>query len=392
MEVEEGLDTGGLRRPRCAIGPDDQLDELRARLVAGAPTCWSSTCGAGLGDARPAGGRGHLRRQDRRPTELRARLVPARPRRAPRGAPGRGLDHVPGQAAPGPSHAPSAPDGDGPGGRRRRDGAATELAASCSRRASRRWTPWPGPRRRAPARASGCDVSARPARLGPGHRPRRRPRCPVRIDHDGAYANLVLPELLAAAASTTATGRFVTELVYGTTRMRRACDFAGRPVPHRARSSRRVRTLLRLGAYQLVSPGHGPPTPRWATPSGGAAAGPRPGQRRAAQGGRQPGHAGPTTPPSLSYPDWIVDAADRRPRRRRRPGRPRRHEPRRRRSPRATTATSRTWHRSGWPPRRRRPGGAGRRPVRRPRRQGHPRWRPPGPTWWPPTSARAGPA
>ena len=46
-----------------------------------------------------------------------------------------------------------------------------------------------------------------------------------RIDHEGAYANLVLPGLLAGSQLDARDRAFVTNLVYGTTRMRRACDF-----------------------------------------------------------------------------------------------------------------------------------------------------------------------
>ena len=71
-----------------------------------------------------------------------------------------------------------------------------------------------------------------------------------RIDAGGAYANLVLPELLRRSSLAGRDRHFVTELVYGTTRMRRACDhlvdrFLTRDV------SPRVRSVLRLGAYQL---------------------------------------------------------------------------------------------------------------------------------------------
>jgi 16S rRNA (cytosine967-C5)-methyltransferase len=71
-----------------------------------------------------------------------------------------------------------------------------------------------------------------------------------RIDTDGAYANLVLGAMLDRTGLTDQDRRFVTELVYGTTRMRRACDalidrFVTSP-PDPA-----TRTLLRLGAYQL---------------------------------------------------------------------------------------------------------------------------------------------
>lgn len=71
-----------------------------------------------------------------------------------------------------------------------------------------------------------------------------------RVEHDGAYANLVLPPMLASGQLSAADRRFATDLVYGTTRMRRACDalvdrFVTTP-PDPA-----TRTLLRLGAYQL---------------------------------------------------------------------------------------------------------------------------------------------
>ena len=72
-----------------------------------------------------------------------------------------------------------------------------------------------------------------------------------RIEGDGAYANLVLRTMLDRSGLTDQDRRFATDLVYGTTRMRRACDalvdrFVTSP-PDDA-----TRTLLRLGAYQLV--------------------------------------------------------------------------------------------------------------------------------------------
>jgi 16S rRNA (cytosine967-C5)-methyltransferase len=73
----------------------------------------------------------------------------------------------------------------------------------------------------------------------------------LRIDHDGAFANLLLPRLLDRSGLSDQDRRFTTELVYGTTRMRRACDALvdrfcmTQPEPD-------VRTLLRLGAYQLA--------------------------------------------------------------------------------------------------------------------------------------------
>lgn len=76
----------------------------------------------------------------------------------------------------------------------------------------------------------------------------------LRIDHDGAYANLVLPAMLGRSNLGEQDRRFATELVYGTTRMRRACEalverfVLTEPDPE-------VRTLLRLGAYQLAFAG-----------------------------------------------------------------------------------------------------------------------------------------
>ena len=78
-----------------------------------------------------------------------------------------------------------------------------------------------------------------------------------RIDHEGAYANLVVPQLLANSKLDQRDKAFTTELVYGTTRMRRACDFAIDRFVLTAPSAE-VRTLLRLGAYQLVFAGVAP--------------------------------------------------------------------------------------------------------------------------------------
>jgi 16S rRNA (cytosine967-C5)-methyltransferase len=71
-----------------------------------------------------------------------------------------------------------------------------------------------------------------------------------RIDPGGAYANLLLPELLARSGLAPRDRHFVTELVYGTTRMRRACDFLVDRFLTRDLDPR-VRNALRLGAYQL---------------------------------------------------------------------------------------------------------------------------------------------
>ena len=49
-------------------------------------------------------------------------------------------------------------------------------------------------------------------------------QCLQRIDHDGAYANLLLQSELGRSGLSERDRGFVTELVYGTTRMRRGCD------------------------------------------------------------------------------------------------------------------------------------------------------------------------
>ena len=71
-----------------------------------------------------------------------------------------------------------------------------------------------------------------------------------RIDHQGAFANLVLDGELKRSDLDAQNRRFVTQLVYGTTRMRRSCDFLVDRFAMRDIDPP-VRTLLRLGAYQL---------------------------------------------------------------------------------------------------------------------------------------------
>jgi 16S rRNA (cytosine967-C5)-methyltransferase len=72
----------------------------------------------------------------------------------------------------------------------------------------------------------------------------------VRID-SGARANVELPAMRAASALDERDRGLVTELVYGTCRMRRACDWlVDRHV--RGRTDAEVRAALRLGAYQLA--------------------------------------------------------------------------------------------------------------------------------------------
>lgn len=128
----------------------------------------------------------------------------------------------------------------------------------------------------------------------------------VRIDTGEAYANLVVPATLARSGLDERDRRFVTEMVYGATRMRRALDAV--LAPHLQRDVEPVvRAVLRLGAYQLVYMGVAP----HAAVSATVAAAPKRAQgfvnavlRRVSEAG-PPAFAGAAE--RLSYPDWIVD-------------------------------------------------------------------------------------
>lgn len=72
-----------------------------------------------------------------------------------------------------------------------------------------------------------------------------------RIENDGAYANLVLGPALDASELSEQDRKFTTELVYGSTRMRRACDAIVDRFAHSS-PDEQTRSILRLGAYQMV--------------------------------------------------------------------------------------------------------------------------------------------
>ena len=127
----------------------------------------------------------------------------------------------------------------------------------------------------------------------------------MRIEH-GAYANLVLPSLLGSSGLSTRDRAFTTDLVYGTTRMRRACDWLIGPHVHRPLDDD-VRSALRLGAYQLAVAGTSPHAAVAATVD---AAPPRArglvnAVLRKVASALPP--AWPDEATELSYPDWIVE-------------------------------------------------------------------------------------
>jgi 16S rRNA (cytosine967-C5)-methyltransferase len=125
---------------------------------------------------------------------------------------------------------------------------------------------------------------------------------------DGARANVVVPELLAGDALDQRDRALVTQLVYGTCRMQRACDWLlDRHV--RGRTDPEVRAALRLGAYQLAWMR----TPRHAAVSATVAEVDGPGRtmvnavlRRVAEDVEAGPLRWPDPATALSYPDWIV--------------------------------------------------------------------------------------
>src|SRR5256885_13736737 len=72
----------------------------------------------------------------------------------------------------------------------------------------------------------------------------------VRVDEEDAFANLLLPGMLDRSKLPARDRALVTELVYGTLRMRRACDWLIDRFVERD-LDRPTRNLLRMGAYQL---------------------------------------------------------------------------------------------------------------------------------------------
>ena len=126
-----------------------------------------------------------------------------------------------------------------------------------------------------------------------------------RIERDSAFANLALRAALDDSELDERDKALVTELVYGVTRMRRACDFLiDRFISKKLHPD--VRTILRLGTYQLHwmnIPDHAAVNasvslaPKWATGLCNAVL------RKVAKETID----WPTKAIEYSYPDWIVE-------------------------------------------------------------------------------------
>ncbi|MGI8684839.1 MAG: transcription antitermination factor NusB [Acidimicrobiales bacterium] len=125
-----------------------------------------------------------------------------------------------------------------------------------------------------------------------------------RID-EGAYANLVLPGLLDASPLDRRDRAFTTELVYGSTRMRRALDFLIDRLVDRPLDAD-VRNILRLGAYQVAflrTPAHASVSATVDLAPDRARGFVNAVLRRLS---REPAPRWPDPPTRLSYPDWVV--------------------------------------------------------------------------------------
>ena len=125
-----------------------------------------------------------------------------------------------------------------------------------------------------------------------------------RID-EGAYANLVVPAVVGRAGLSERDGALITELAYGTTRMRRACDHLIAPFLQ-GPIEPEVRAALRLGAYQL----NWMEVPAHAAVSTTVACAPTRARGLVNAVLRRVAEAEVTWPDpatELSYPDWIVE-------------------------------------------------------------------------------------
>ncbi len=126
----------------------------------------------------------------------------------------------------------------------------------------------------------------------------------LRIEVDGAFANLVLPGLLDASGLDERDRAYATDLVYGTTRLRRACDWSADRFVQRDLEPE-VRCAVRLGVYQLLSG-----TPAHAAVGETVAVAPLRARGLVNAVLRKVAGAPPVWPDDatrLSYPDWIVD-------------------------------------------------------------------------------------
>ena len=130
-----------------------------------------------------------------------------------------------------------------------------------------------------------------------------------RIEEEGAFANLVVPSMLDRSLLSRSDRAMVTDLVYGTTRLRRACDaLVDRHITSPPDAA--TRRILRLGAYQWGWGG----VPAHAAVHETVALAPRRVRgfvnavlRRTVEGAPPSEIIWPSAASQLSVPDWIFD-------------------------------------------------------------------------------------
>lgn len=132
----------------------------------------------------------------------------------------------------------------------------------------------------------------------------------MRIEEGGAYANLVLGPLLERSGLDTRDRALATELVYGVTRMRRACDWlVDRFVTGSRPLDPPTRAALRIGAYQvavLAQPAHAAVTTAVAVAPQRSRGLVNAVLRRVASDHAENGAEYPGPAVALSYPDWLI--------------------------------------------------------------------------------------
>jgi 16S rRNA (cytosine967-C5)-methyltransferase len=161
------------------------------------------------------------------------------------------------------------------------------------------------------SRLVGAARPAAGARVGPATARSVALQALVEIDGSArARANVVLPALLGTTGLSERDRAFATELVYGTVRRQRACDWLAHRHVHRALDAG-IRAAVRLGTYQLAFLG----TPAHAAVSATVAEVTGPGRglvnavlRRVSDDLAGGPIRWPDLATELSYPDWIVAA------------------------------------------------------------------------------------
>lgn len=156
----------------------------------------------------------------------------------------------------------------------------------------------------------------RPAILG---RPQRTPATTARTARgvalealvaieDGARANIIVPRLLSTHRLSERDRNLVTELVYGTCRMQRSCDWVSDRYV-KGTLDPQVRAAIRLGVYQLLRtriPPHAAVAATVEEVSGPGRSVVNAVLRRSSELVSKEPVVWPDPPTELSYPDWIV--------------------------------------------------------------------------------------